>query len=134
MTSPFENDMFAMVYQAFKNLYPDKEPHCEWVSSFEKSEDGLERLGMTTFAEDGEIYVEICGSIKVTDAVEIFAHELAHVAVGGDKGHEEEWEEAFDRIFDEYNRIGNEMFDFHQPIKIISGKDYVREEEKGGGA
>lgn len=34
------------------------------------------------------------------------AHELAHVAVGVEHDHDEVWQEAFDKIFEEYNRIG----------------------------
>ena len=44
------------------------------------------------------------------DAVEVLAHELAHVAVGIEHDHDEVWQEAFDKIFEEYNRIGNQMF------------------------
>lgn len=44
------------------------------------------------------------------DATEIFAHELAHVAAGEGAGLGERWDEEFQRIFDEYNRIGKERF------------------------
>ena len=46
----------------------------------------------------------------MTDAVEIFAHELAHVAVGVGHAHDAVWEKAFDDIREEYNRIGFELF------------------------
>lgn len=39
-----------------------------------------------------------------------WAHELAHVAVGVEHDHDEVWQEAFDKIFEEYNRIGSQMF------------------------
>ena len=42
--------------------------------------------------------------------VETFAHELAHVAVGVEHEHDSVWEEAFDKIFAEYNRIGEELY------------------------
>ena len=42
--------------------------------------------------------------------VETLAHELAHVAVGVEHEHDAVWEEAFDKIFAEYNRLGEEMF------------------------
>jgi hypothetical protein len=32
------------------------------------------------------------------------------VAVGIEHDHDEVWQEAFDKIFEEYNRIGNQMF------------------------
>jgi len=28
MVTPFANDIFALIWQAFKNLYPDKECEC----------------------------------------------------------------------------------------------------------
>ena len=33
MESPFVNDPFAMVWQAFKNLYPGKDCEVQWPSS-----------------------------------------------------------------------------------------------------
>lgn len=32
------------------------------------------------------------------------------VAVGVEHDHDEVWQEAFDKIFEEYNRIGSQMF------------------------
>ena len=130
MKGPFINDMFSMVYRAFKNLYPDKECECQWVPECEKAEDGHNVLGVTTFTDDGKVYVDISAQLKVVDAVEIFAHELAHVAVGENEDHGEEWEKAFDAIFDEYNRIGNEEFDAHPSVEVTSGKAYTRENEE----
>lgn len=49
-------------------------------------------------------------SLEVNNAVEIFAHELAHVAVGVDHEHDDAWEDAFEAIFQEYNRIGHALF------------------------
>ena len=128
MDSPFGNDMFTLVYRAFKNLYPDKECDCQWVPELEPAEDGCEILGLTTFSEDSAL-VEISAQLRIVDAVEIFAHELAHVAVGSDADHGPEWEAAFDSIFNEYDRIGFEEFPVHDTVEITSGKDYVRKIE-----
>lgn len=131
METPFANDMFSMVWQAFKNLYPDKNCECQWVPELEKDDDGEQPLGVTTFADDGEVYVEIVASLAVADAIEILAHELAHVAVGDAEGHGKAWEEAFDNIHAEFDRIGDEMFSkAYEPITVVSGKAYVRENEK----
>ena len=102
MISPFVNDMFAFVYLAFKNLYPNKDCEIQWVT-----EDllGEGHYGCTTFGEDGKILVDISASIPVVDAVEVLAHELAHVAVGIEKDHTDEFERAFDAIFVEYNKL-----------------------------
>ena len=88
MMSPFRNDPFSMVYKAFQNLYPGKECECYFEPDL-KADDGDKAYG---------------------NATEIFAHELAHVAVGYDAEHGPEWDAAFDAILDEYNRIGDEMF------------------------
>ncbi len=127
--TPFVNDMFALVWMAFKNLYPEKECMCEWVPKLDKDEDGEQLLGVTTFCDDGDVFVEIAATITVADAVETFAHELAHVAAGDSAGHGKAWEEAYDKIFDEYNRIGYEMYDKHDKIDVVDGKAYVRENE-----
>lgn len=66
--------------------------------------------GLTDFADDGSVAVFVKPSLEVADAVEVLAHELAHVAVGVEHDHDEVWQEAFDKIFEEYNRIGNQKF------------------------
>ena len=130
MESPFANDMFSIVWQAFKNLYPDKDCKCQWVPELEKCDDGEQPLGVTTFADNGEVYVDIVATLPVTDAIEILAHELAHVAVGATEDHGKAWEEAFDKIHAEFDRIGDEMFgDPYDPILVTSGKEYIRDKE-----
>lgn len=55
--------------------------------------------------------VYICEVVRPCDyQVEIFAHELAHVATPEDREHGEAWKAAFDRIFEEYNRIAQDLF------------------------
>ena len=110
MKTPFENDPFAMVYQAFQNLYPGKECRIFWEPEI-RPEDGETAYGLTDFGDDGTVTVFVTPDMTVLDAVEILSHELAHVAVGADHEHDEVWEDAFDAIFKEYNRIGDEMFD-----------------------
>lgn len=130
MKTPFKNDPFALVWTAFKNLFPNKE--CDvWYDKKEESENcDTVTFGETFFADDGSIIVFIDYDLQVKDAVEILAHELAHVAAGKDADHGEAWEKAFDDIFTEYNRIGDEMFDKHETITAIDGaKCYVEEEE-----
>ena len=110
MIAPFQNDMFAMVWGAFKKLYPDKDCEIYWEPQIRDEEDGKPVYGLTDFADDGSVAVFVKPSLEVADAVEILAHELAHVAVGVEHDHDEVWQEAFDKIFEEYNRIGNQMF------------------------
>ena len=127
MKTPFENDIFAMIWEAFKNLYPEKDCKCCWDTEIRDDEEGTECFGLTDFAEDGSVCIFIKPTLPVCDCAEIFAHELAHVAVGVEHDHNVEWEKAFDKIFEEYNRIGNEMFDIHKGISVVDGKGYVRD-------
>lgn len=101
MKTPFINDPFVIVWQAFKELYPDKDCKCY----FGTEEDCDQEFGLTHFDGDGEIQVIINANLPVQDAVEIFAHELAHVAAGVGHDHDEVWEKAFDDIYDKYNEI-----------------------------
>lgn len=110
LVSPFKNDPFALVWKAFENLYPGKKFEAYWDSMIRDEEDGAPVFGLTDFADDGTISVFVKPDLEVNNAVEIFAHELAHVAVGAEHDHDEAWEAAFDAIFQEYNRIGDELF------------------------
>ena len=127
MVNPFINDPFSMVYKAFQNLYPGKECVIYWQPEEMKDEEGQGYVGMTHFADDGEITVEISANLFVGDAVETLAHELAHVAVGASEDHGEVWEKAFDDIHAEFDRIGNEMFgkDTGVAIEVSDGKGGV---------
>ena len=110
MRTPFINDPFALVWQAFANLYPGIAVECWIEPQIRPTEDGKPVYGMTDFGEDGSIAVFVTSEIALIYAVEIFAHELAHAAVGASEGHGEKWQDAFDAIFKEYNRIGDEPF------------------------
>lgn len=110
LITPFQNDMFAMVWSAFKRLYPDKNCEIYWEPQIRDAEDGKPAYGMTDFADDGSVAVFVKPSLEVADAVEVLAHELAHVAVGIEHDHDEVWQEAFNKIFEEYNHIGDQMF------------------------
>ena len=107
MESPFKNDPFAMIYQAFRLLYPDKPCDIWWEPNPNESD----AYGATDFLYNGETpQVFIFSNYPVDQQVEILAHELAHVAVGQDHEHDEVWNAAFEAIFQEYNRIGAELF------------------------
>lgn len=124
MTNPFKNDPFAIVYKAFQNLYPDKKCVIYWEPGKISDDEGNEYVGMTHFAKDGEITVEVSVNMFIGDAVETLAHELAHVAAGSAEAHGEEWEKVFDAIHNEYDRIGNEMFgeDSGVAVEVSDGK------------
>ena len=99
MKSPFKNDPFAIVWQAFKELYPDKDCKCYFATP----EDCDSMYGLTNFGD--EVTVLVNSTLPIEDAVEILAHELAHVAAGVGHDHDDVWEKTFDDIYDKYNEI-----------------------------
>lgn len=111
MISPFKNDPFCLVYQAYRNLYSKPfeaffDQHIDNDGEAHENE-----YGYTHFLDDGSIpTIIIFAEHNVNIQIETFAHELAHVAVGVEHDHDDVWEKAFDAIFLEYNRIGDEMF------------------------
>ena len=110
MESPFVNDGCALVFKAFKNLYPEKKCVCALDNNLYTA-DGTEVWGLTTDPQDGsELVVMVSANQNVNCMIETLAHELAHVAVGVKHEHDEHWDAAFEAIFEEYNRLGDEMF------------------------
>ena len=108
MESPFKNDPFAMIYQAFKRLYSDKQCDIWWDTPKEADK---QAFGVTNFPDDGGCpQVFVYPNYPVHQQAEILAHELAHVAVGPEHEHDDVWESAFDAIQKGYDRIGNELF------------------------
>lgn len=71
LIAPFQNDMFAMVWGAFKKLYPDKECEIYWEPQIRDEEDGKPVYGLTDFADDGSVAVFVKPSLEVADAVEV---------------------------------------------------------------
>ena len=111
LSSPFSNDIFALIYESFHTLYPNKEFIAYWVDEL-KDDTGTEVYGVTIFADDGTVEICISGKLTVTDAAEVFAHELAHLAVGDtEEQHGEEWESAFEAIYQKYNELMNDGAD-----------------------
>ena len=110
MESPFKNDPFAMIYQAFKRLYPDRP--CEiWWDVPQDDEVDKTAYGVTNLPDDGGVpQVFVYPDYPVKQQVEVLAHELAHVVVGPEHGHDEIWDAAFEAIKQEYCRIGDELF------------------------
>lgn len=105
----FLNSPFEILDEAFHNLHPDKKYKAYFEINMEDDE-GNKVFGYTQFSK-GEIpVVAVDGDLSIKDATEVFAHELAHVATGEEKGHGEEWEKEFQKIYDEYHRIGERRF------------------------
>lgn len=118
-----KNSPFEMLDVAFRRLFP----HIKYSAYFEPNirddENGKKVCGLTDFADDGEITIFIDTDLSINDAVEIFAHELAHAGVGVGHEHDEVWEKTFDDLFKEYNKIGEELFSSNTTAP--KGEDYV---------
>lgn len=110
----FENSPFELINKAFKTLYPEKE-YRACIEPDITDDQGEKAYGITIFYKDDIPIVAISAELTIKDAVEVFAHELAHVAAGEGAGHGEEWEEAFENIAKEYQRIGKETFNEKRP-------------------
>ncbi len=96
-------DPFGLIVEIFNDLYPDTP--CEIIFSEGLHKGDGDPWGCTTFPDDGsDPQVVIDVETPLRHAVEILAHELAHVAVGGecDEEHGEDWEKAFSAIHQEY--------------------------------
>lgn len=105
----FVNDPFEILNKSFHNLHADKE-YKACIEPVIQDDKGNKAYGFTQFNK-GEIpIIAISAELTIKDAIEIFAHELAHVASGEDDGHGEKWEQEFEKIFQEYHRIGREIF------------------------
>ena len=108
----FINDPFHVVYQAFKELYPDKE--CEILFDYNvETTDTHERVkGVTIFPDDGSIpQIRIDCEQTIDQISGILAHELAHVALGKpdwedrELDHGDDFERTLDAIFDRFNEL-----------------------------
>ena len=117
-----KNNPFEMLDIAFKRLFHDVKYTAYFEPNIRDDEHGEKVCGLTDFSEDGEITIFIDSDLSINNAIEIFAHELAHVGVGVGHEHDEIWEKAFDDLFDEYNKIGDEMFS--SKINAPKGEDY----------
>lgn len=97
MISPFINDPFAIIYQAYKNLF-DKPFKAFWGQRGD-DEECQEGYGFTDFPADGGVPTVVVYTEYSTDIqAETLAHELAHVAAGPEHEHDEVWEKAFSDI------------------------------------
>ena len=106
----FKNCPFQMLDICFKRLFPEVKYEAFFEPNIRDDENGNECCGLTDFDENGKITIFVDVDLSINNAVEIFAHELAHAGVGVEHGHDEVWEKAFDDLFNEYNKLGEEMF------------------------
>ena len=115
MKTPFKNDPFSLIYQAFERIFQEKQ--CEiWWGMPDDVKEGERAYGVTNFPDDGTApTVFVSPDYPVSQQAEILAHELAHVAVGQVHEHDEVWDGAFEQIQKEYKRILGELFGGCEP-------------------
>lgn len=130
MTTPFNNDPMCFVWMAFQRLYPDKKCNVAYDAGIVDT-DGTRVYGLTTFCGDGSVYVTIDAGQTIAHAIETFGHELAHVAAGPECDHGPEWEKAFDAIYDEYIKIGNEVCPDSELVTVEIIGDTARVKDGG---
>lgn len=108
--SPFLNDPFVLLSEIFERFYPNH-PYEAFVTGdhFYDEVDGKETecFGVTNFPDDGGTpQIILCTHIPYESVVEIFAHELAHLATSdAAEEHGAEFDEAFTKLNNEFNRI-----------------------------
>ena len=117
----FKNCPFQMLDVCFKKLFPNVKYEA-YLQPDLKDDAGKEVYGLTTFTDNGEIEILIGLQLSINDTVETFAHELAHVAVGAEHEHDDVWAKAFDDLFNEYNKLGEEIWESN--VDLPSGADY----------
>lgn len=107
MTATLTFNPFALMIDVFNDLYPDKQATVWFATGLRQERNAW---GQTGFPDDGgEPLVQIDVDCPIAGAVEVLAHELAHVAAGcphsdDDDGHGPEWQKHFDAIHEAYNQ------------------------------
>lgn len=104
-TSPF--DLMLMV---FNELYPDHNAEVE----FSSEETNGRWVGKTLFPDDGgNPIVVISINCTVEGAMEVLAHELAHVVLGvrDEDDHDAEWEKVFEEIYEAWAMRMEEVYE-----------------------
>ena len=98
--SPFKNDPFTIICKAVCKLYPNTK-----ITEIRYADLDGEGYGFTDFLDDGDVIINVDKGLSIEDAVEIFAHEIAHAVVGVDHEHDNVWESVFESIHKEFYRI-----------------------------
>lgn len=101
---PFLFDPFRCVMAAVQELYPGLEADIQWVEDLHEEDN--DPYGRTMIPVNDLVpRVEIDVRTPVYGAVEVLAHELAHVATPDDMEHGAKWQAAFDAINQRYHEI-----------------------------
>ncbi len=98
------NNPFDTILSIFNKRHPGKQVEVMFVDELYNH---TFEYGVTIFPEDenGLFEIEIDISTPIAKAVDVLAHELAHVAMGEDSFHGDNWYTEFSAINDEFNGI-----------------------------
>lgn len=106
MKHPFANDLHAIAYQAFKNLYPKTRLDLiQWSNQIEGGFDGEVRI-----AEGGFTCINISPDITMTDSINVLLSQLTTVAAGTDDQSAEAWHTTAEALAEEFDRLFNEEY------------------------
>ena len=107
----FINDPVPLVIKAFEELFPGFSANIQFVGD-------LDGAGSTTFPYNGQTpLINVSIDIPIKALPEILAHELAHIAKPDDE-HGEEWETAFDSIFNRATELYSQDYaNFNNEVK-----------------
>lgn len=98
----FINDPFYVLDKIFRDLYPNKDYIAQLAPHIE-DENGIEVFGETCFPESGLPVITISTRLTINDAIEVFAHELAHIAATLEVGHGAVWDEIETELQERFN-------------------------------
>lgn len=91
-----------MLLKIAAEMKPDIKADMQWNPKLKTKR---KEYGATTFPVEGIPLIDLNPELPICYAVEILAHELAHVIAGQEAGHGGEWEMVFDEINKRYNEL-----------------------------
>lgn len=103
--TPFLNDPFVVVAEAYSRLW-NKPYLAVWSQHSPEDNDSY---GLTQSADGCTPVITIFAEHTINEQIETFAHELAHVAVGVDHGHDAVFKKALKQLKAMYNIVYDEM-------------------------
>lgn len=103
------NNPFDKILDIFENNYPEIAEKITEISFANITNKNV--FGSTEFQDNGKIIIHIGIKGKynkplgIEDSTEILAHELAHAIAGIGAEHNQEWENAFERLHQLYMEV-----------------------------
>lgn len=99
MPARMKLDPFGLLLRLYDESCCPVDVTVEFVAQLQKQEGGW---GRTHFHDDGTAEIHIDGDCPVAGAVDVLAHELAHIIAGFEAGHGKAWEQAYSELHRRY--------------------------------